>query len=41
MEINPAAINQIFGLLNAAGWKFNVFLDLNGKERLIVAGLAV
>lgn len=41
MEIDPAAINQISGLLNAAGWKFNVFLDLAGKERLIVAAPAV
>jgi len=41
MEIDPAAINQISGLLNAAGWKFNVFLDLAGKERLIVAGQEV
>ncbi|GAB6273588.1 MAG: peptide chain release factor N(5)-glutamine methyltransferase [Peptococcaceae bacterium] len=41
MEIDPAVINQISGLLNAAGWKFNVFLDLAGKERLIAAGQEV
>ncbi|HAG08933.1 MAG TPA: peptide chain release factor N(5)-glutamine methyltransferase [Desulfotomaculum sp.] len=37
MEIDPAVINQISWLLIAAGWKFNVFFDLAGKERLIAA----
>lgn len=37
MEIEPAITNQMARLLARDGWKFNVLLDLVGKERLVVA----